>query len=145
MADQKQYSRGRNPKSHVNRATASKQHRWKAGGSVASNGYVKIRVGKEHPLADPNGYAYEHLVVWCAAGNPRPAKGWLLHHRNDDKTDNRIGNLELKRRGAHNAEHLKAENRRCPKTGRLMKKAAGRLLDGVEHNGFPHLPERIRA
>lgn len=28
---------------------------------------------------------------------------------------------------------------------RVGKKAAGRLLDGVEHNGFPHVPERIIA
>lgn len=117
---------------HGNHARASRQHRWKPGGSVASNGYVKIRVGKEHPLADPNGYAYEHLVVWCAAGNPRPPRGWLLHHVNEDKTDNRIGNLELKPRGAHNAEHLAADNRRCPATGRLLPKRAA-----AEHSGMP--------
>lgn len=120
-----------------NRARASRQHRWKPGGSVASNGYVKTRVGKDHPLADPNGYAYEHLVVWCAAGRPRPPRGWLIHHKNEDKTDNRLDNLELKKRGQHNAEHLASGPRRCPKTGRLLPKAAGRLLDGVQHDGFP--------
>lgn len=137
------WGRGKNPASHVNRPRASRQHRWKPGGSVASNGYVKIRVGKGHPLADANGYAYEHTVVWCAAGNPRPATGWLIHHKNEDKTDNRIGNLELKRRGAHNAEHL-AERERCPKSGRLLPKRAGRLLDGVEHNSFPSIGEGRR-
>lgn len=72
---------------------------------VASNGYVKLRVGAEHPLADPNGYAYEHLVVWVSAGNPRPDRGWLLHHKNETKTDNRISNLELKRKDVHGIEH----------------------------------------
>ena len=130
--------RGNNPASHGNAPRASGQHRWRPGGSVASNGYVKIRVGKNHPLADPNGYAYEHVVVWCAAGNPRPPRGWVIHHRNEDKTDNRIENLEVKRRGQHNAEHLAAEQRRCPSTGRLMpKSAAGRLLDGALHDGWP--------
>lgn len=114
--------RGMNPASHGHVPTARKHYRWKPGGSVATNGYVKLRVGKDHPLADPNGYAYEHLVVWVSAGNPRPPKGWLLHHKNEDKTDNRLGNLELKRRGVHNAEHLAAEQRRDPKTGRLMPK-----------------------
>jgi len=66
---------------------------------------VKVRVGVEHPLADPNGYAYEHLVVWCAAGHPRPGPGQLLHHRSEDKTDNRLSNLELLTRIAHAAEH----------------------------------------
>lgn len=130
--------RGSNPASWGHAPRASKQHRWKPGGSVASNGYVKTRVGKGHPLADPNGYAYEHLVVWCAAGNDRPSRSQILHHRNGDKTDNRIANLELMDRGAHNAEHLIAEPRRCPSTGRLLsKRAAGRLLDGVTHDGFP--------
>jgi hypothetical protein len=131
-------SRGKNPASHGNVPTARKHYRWKPGGSVASNGYVKIRVGKDHPLADPNGYAYEHTVIWCAAGREKPPKGWLIHHKNEDKTDNRIGNLEMKKRGVHNSEHLRAESRRCPKTGRLLSKArAGRLLDGVTHDGFP--------
>ena len=130
--------RGNNPASHGSAPRASGQHRWRPGGSVASNGYVKIRVGKNHPLADPNGYAYEHVVVWCAAGNPRPPRGCVIHHRNEDKTDNRIENLEVKRRGQHNAEHLAAEQRRCPSTGRLMPKtAAGRLLDGALHDGWP--------
>ncbi len=128
--------RGNNPASHKNPARASKQHRWKPGGSIASNGYVKTRVGQTHPLADPNGYAYEHLVVWCAAGNERPPRGWIIHHRNNDKTDNRLDNLQLMKRGEHNAEHLASDDRRCPKSGRLMTRA-GRLLDGRTHDDFP--------
>lgn len=116
---------------HGNHAKASRQHRWKPGGSVASNGYVKIRLGKGHPLADPNGYAYEHLVVWVSAGNARPGPGQILHHKNEDKTDNRIGNLELLTRGEHNAHHLQDSGRRCPDTGRLIP------LDGVAHHNWP--------
>jgi len=122
-------SRGR----HGNHAKASPQHRWKPGGSVASNGYVKIRVGRGHPLADPNGYAYEHLVVWMAAGKQRPAKGEIIHHRNGDKTDNRIGNLQLMTRAAHNTEHLAREKRRCLKTGRLLP------LDGRTWDEYPEV------
>ena len=112
------------PKGHQeNRARASRQHRWKPGGSVASNGYVKTRVGKSHPLADPNGYAYEHTVVWCSAGKPKPQKGELLHHRNEDKTDNRLENLELKKRGEHNAEHL-VDRGRDALTGQFLPASA---------------------
>lgn len=107
---------------HGKHPKASKQHRWKIGGSLASTGYVKTRVGKTHPLADPNGYAYEHLVVWCSSGNPRPPPGWVLHHINHDKTDNRIENLCAMPRGEHTAEHLQEDGRRCPTTGRLLKR-----------------------
>ena len=127
--------RGDNPKSWGHAPRASRQHRWKPGGQVASNGYVKVRVGKGHPLADPNGYAYEHLVVWCSAGNERPSKGWVIHHLNHDKTDNRIENLQAMPRGRHNAEHLTEPGRRCARTGRLAR--AGRLLDGRTHDEFP--------
>lgn len=73
---------------------------------IAETGYVKLRVGKGHPLADPNGYAYEHLVVWVSAGNSRPKPGWVLHHKNEVKTDNRLSNLELKLKERHGVEHF---------------------------------------
>ena len=72
---------------------------------ICEEGYVKIRVGVDHPLADPNGYAYEHLVVWVSAGNPPPGPGQLIHHNDEDRQNNRISNLELKSRSRHNAEH----------------------------------------
>lgn len=176
--------RGKNPASWGNSATGSKHHRWTPGGSVASNGYVKIRVGKEHPLADPNGYAYEHQVVWASAGLPSPEAGEVIHHKNEDKTDNRIGNLELRNRCDHSVSHqpgalsdadiarLRDDYHGGDHTGILAKryrisaqyawkivrgltrrdaggpivdgplrgkKAAGRLLDGVEHNGLPEV------
>lgn len=126
--------RGNNPRSHGNTKRGSEHHRWNSGRMLTEDGYVKIRVGIEHPLADPNGYAYEHLLVWCAAGRKRPSGSEILHHCNEDKTDNRIGNLELLLRGDHNALHI-AERGRKPNG--QFKKAAGHLLDGVLHNGFP--------
>lgn len=86
---------------------------------MSSHGYVKIRAGKGHPLADPNGYAYEHRIVWASAGYPI-LEGQVLHHINGDKTDNRIFNLETVTRAEHNRHHNK-ERGRCPSTGRLLK------------------------
>jgi hypothetical protein len=36
---------------------------WKGGKSIASNGYMLIRVGVNHHLSDVRGYAYEHRLV----------------------------------------------------------------------------------
>lgn len=83
---------------------------WRGGRSVASNGYVLIRVGIGHPMADVRGYAYEHrLVASHVLGRPL-ARGELVHHRNGDKTDNRPENLEVVRGNAghllHHRKHL---------------------------------------
>lgn len=80
-------------------------HRWNDGRMLSSHGYAKVRVGRGHPLADPNGYAYEHLVVWVSAGRSAPAADEVLHHANGNKTDNRIENLALLTRTEHAAEH----------------------------------------
>lgn len=108
---------------------------------ISSTGYVKIRVGKGHPLADPNGYAYEHLVVWCASGRERPPQGWLLHHKNHDKTDNRIENLEIKTRAEHNAEHLAEDDRRCPTSGRLLKRIPEAAVNAFPKIGATIIPQ----
>jgi hypothetical protein len=70
-----------------------------------SDGYVKVRVGRTHPMADANGYVYEHdLVAVAALGRPL-APGQIVHHENEDKADNRWENLIVETRGEHNAEH----------------------------------------
>lgn len=173
--------RGNNPKSHHNTKKGADHHRWTEARMISSHGYVKLRVGCEHPLADANGYAYEHLLVWVSAGNPKPRRGETLHHKNENKADNRLSNIELLTRVAHSKEHhatlsdeqvrslreryaagedgtklaaefgipfqtayklLHGKTRRDAggpiQQGSLRgKKAAGRMLDSVEHNGFP--------
>ena len=119
---------------HGNHVRGSLHYRWTGEKVLTPHGYVKVRVGRGHPLADPNGYTYEHLLVWCAAGNEKPARGYTLHHRSGERTDNRIENLELLRRGQHNAIHNAQRQRDV--YGRFVPKAVGRLLDGVEHNAY---------
>ena len=94
-------SRGR----HGNHARGAKSHLWSESKLLDHDGYILIRVGKSHPLADPHGYARESLLVWVSAGNPLPNKNELLHHKSEEKTDDRIENLELKTRGGHNSHH----------------------------------------
>jgi hypothetical protein len=114
------------------KAKGSANHRWNDSRILNEDGYVKVRVGRDHPLADPNGYAYEHLVVWCAAGRPRPGRGQLLHHQNEDKTDNRLSNLELITRAEHGKHHIADRARGAD--GRLLPKPAG-----LTHDAFPEV------
>lgn len=46
----------------------------------------------------------EHTVVWEEANGLVPS-GYLVHHINEDKHDNRLENLELMEKGAHSRLH----------------------------------------
>lgn len=49
-------------------------------------------------------YAYEHHVVWWQHRGPIP-DGYVVHHKNDDKRDNRLKNLELLLKDEHDRLH----------------------------------------
>lgn len=70
-------------------------HNWKGGRVVEPRGYVLVYVGKDHPLADVRGYAYEHrLIGQQKAGRPLTSKDMIIHD-NRHKADNAPGNLTL--------------------------------------------------
>jgi len=73
-----------------------KNPNWKGGRTIASNGYVLVKVGPSHHLADIRGYAYEHRVnAEIMLGRPL-AKGERVKFRNGDTTDTSFSNLIVK-------------------------------------------------
>lgn len=87
---------------------------WKGGRTLASNGYVLIRVGKLHHLSDVRGYAYEHRIVAEGKLGRRLEPGEIVHHIDGIKDNNAPNNLEVV---SSNAEHYF----RHRKTGNLRK------------------------
>jgi hypothetical protein len=121
---------------HHNHKRGTQHPRWNDAKIISDDGYVKLRVGREHPLADSNGYAYEHLIVWVSAGNPLPGPNELIHHKDEDKQHNVIENLALKKRERHNAEHnAKRFNRKVITEQDVLKikerRAAGEELKPI--------------
>lgn len=122
---------------HSNHQHGPNHPRWNPGRMISSHGYVKVRVGKDHPLADPNGYAYEHLLVLAGMGAFLEG-GQVTHHRNGERTDNRPENLATITRGQHNKEHPQPQG----PGGRFVPipphRAGGPArIDGQEYKGVP--------
>jgi hypothetical protein len=72
--------------------------------NLMSNGYVRI-FNPAHPLANSDGNVLEHRMVLHDAGVEIP-DGVHVHHRNGDKTDNRIENLEVLPASDHHRKHV---------------------------------------
>ena len=53
---------------------------------------------------------FEHRLVWERANGPIPF-GWEVHHKNGDRLDNRLENLELATRIKHKRIHSGCEIR----------------------------------
>ena len=66
---------------------------WK-GGRCIDGGYVFIYM-PTHPNKKSNGYVREHTYVMSEYLGRSLIKGENVHHKNGDKIDNRIENLEL--------------------------------------------------
>ena len=67
-------------------------------GSVTKKGYHRVYDPRQRRLR------MEHVLVWESFHGPVPA-GYLVHHRNRDKLDNRPDNLELLATTPHKRLH----------------------------------------
>lgn len=94
-------------------ACSFRKYQWKGGRRIDDHGYVKIY--------DKNGrYRREHRVVMEQfIGRPlNPSE--IIHHKNGDKTDNRIENLEITNKVAHSSHHIRERGNK--KLGRWSRK-----------------------
>lgn len=89
---------------------------WKGGRTITQHGYVLIRVGKDHRLADVRGYAYEHRLVAEKKIGRQLRDGEQVHHINGITTDNRPENLEVVESFVHHRIYHRGDNshRRLP-------------------------------
>jgi hypothetical protein len=80
---------------------------WKGGVMNTSHGYKKI-LSPNHPNKDYNGYVPEHRLVIENSLGRFLTKDEYVHHKNGNKKDNRLDNLEIVLEKKHYG------NIRCP-------------------------------
>lgn len=74
--------------------SGSNNPRW-IGGKIEHRGYIMVRC-PEHPRAKANnGYVFEHILVMEDHLGRKLIEQENVHHKNGQKTDNRLENLEL--------------------------------------------------
>lgn len=87
----------------IKKITGPNNYAWKGGRTTDQYGYVRLLVAPE--ARKGHRYQAEHILIWERAyGKPLP-KGWIVHHINHIKDDNRLENLLAMPRGTHNQRH----------------------------------------
>ena len=71
--------------------------KWKGGKSIEKNGYVRVSGHQSHPKAR-QGQVAEHILVMEKSLDRYLLVGESVHHKNGVRSDNRLENLELRRR-----------------------------------------------
>lgn len=82
-----------------------KNNKWNGGKTISSHGYIMVHT-PEHPYCDARGYVYEHRLVMEKHLGRYLSPEEVVHHIDEDKTNNTLNNLML----MTNSEHVKLHN-----------------------------------
>ena len=92
---------------------SGERHRsWKGGVIKRPDGYRAIRTSQ---MNGGSAYTLEHRAVVERHLGRQLSPEEIVHHKNGDKTDNRLENLEVLSRADHNRVHLRERNHVCGK------------------------------
>lgn len=126
---------------HLNRSLARKEknnYRWKGGKAKTSGGYKLVKKPGHH-RADSKGYVLEHIVVWEKAHCQSVPDGYVVHHINGIKTDNRPDNLQLMSASEHSIYHNQHRIYSDETKRKISQKAKERLSSPENHPAYKNV------
>lgn len=111
----KEYMKGE--KNHQYGLKGDKNSSWKSNKKITSYGYIKIR-NLEHPFKDCDGFVFEHRLIvekyLLNNDNSIEIKGkkylkpeYIVHHKDFNKLNNDISNLQIMTLEEHTSLHSK--------------------------------------
>lgn len=101
------------------------------GGRTKRNGYMFV-YAPEHPRSTSvRHHIQEHILVWENTHKQYLPEGFVIHHKNGIKTDNRPENLVALRRGKHHSKLLLLE---AQKRIRALEATNTKLRKALEDN-----------
>jgi hypothetical protein len=83
---------------------------------ITPKGY-KLLYKPEHPMASKNGYLAEHRYVMAEHLGRTLSSNEVVHHKNGNKMDNRVENLEVLSKRTHDALPRPRGSLECPHCG----------------------------
>lgn len=98
---------------------------WK-GGRAYSDGYILVKC-RGHHLANKQGYVMEHILVWEETHRMPLPQGWVIHHLNGIRSDNRRENIL----GLPDRKHKRVLTAKAQRIRDLESKLA-RAQSGIE-------------
>lgn len=104
-------------------ARGEKNYNWKGGRILTGDGYWRV-YKPDHPNASRR-YVLEHRLIWEETNGKRLPSGWIVHHLNGIKTDNRPENLTAMKRSGHTRIEM----------GELLKQRIRELEEQLRGNG----------
>lgn len=108
---------------HGNKGDRNPQ--WKDGTRISQEGYRLIRVNYEHPNQQAGGYILEHRFVMSQHLSRPLHPNEIVHHKDHNKLNNHIDNLEITTREDHQKDHhtrIKKLKKVCPNCGKPYSK-----------------------
>lgn len=100
---------------------------WKGGQRLSRDGYIRT-YAPDHPWPRKSGYVFEHVRILELSIGRRLLPGEVVHHKDHDRLNNSLENLELQRAGEHSRHHRRLDThlRKRDSLGRFAEKEVAR-------------------